>query len=81
MWLFLMFCLSSCSNNTVTVSKIEKQYPDKKYLRHCDAPVFDQKGAVYSDLFPYINSLRQALELCNNDKAALREWAGGSLAQ
>ncbi|MDH5518541.1 MAG: hypothetical protein OEY36_12105 [Gammaproteobacteria bacterium] len=55
---------------------MEKQLPQKKYLRDCGSPVFDKQQAVYSDLIPYIKSLQSALALCNNDKKALRQWSG-----
>lgn len=59
----------------MTVSDVVKQYPEKKYLRDCGSPAFTKERAVFSDLLPYIKTLQTALELCNNDKAALREWA------
>ena len=73
-YLFLSFILSSCSP-AVTVTKVELQYPDKKYLRDCGSPKFKQEQAVFSDLVPYIKTIQAALELCNNDKQALRDWA------
>ena len=73
-YLFLIFILSSCSP-AVVVTKVERQYPDKKYLRDCGSASFKNDKPVYSDLVPYIQSLRSLLELCNNDKKALRGWA------
>lgn len=75
-YLFLSLILSSCSQSVV-ITKIERQYPEKKYLRDCGSPKFKQKHAVFSDLVPYIKSIQTALELCNNDKQALRNWVSG----
>lgn len=72
--LSLTFILSSCSP-AVVITKVEKQFPEKKYLRDCGSPGFNKKAAVYSDLVPYIKTLQSALYLCNNDKKALRNWA------
>jgi len=72
-FLLLSFTLSSCSP-AITVTKLDKQYPDKKYLRDCGSPEFKREQSVYSDLIPYIKTLQSALELCNNDKKALRDW-------
>ena len=71
--LSLSFILSSCSP-AVVVTKVEKQYPDKKYLRDCGSPNFAKEEPVYSDLVPYIKTLQSALHLCKNDKKALRSW-------
>lgn len=73
-YLFLSFILSSCSPSVV-VTKIERQYPDKKYLKDCGSTGFKSDKPVYSDLVPYIQSLKSLLALCNNDKKALRRWA------
>jgi hypothetical protein len=72
--LSLSFILSSCSP-AVVITKVEKQFPEKKYLRDCGSPGFSKEAAVYSDLVPYIKTLQSALDLCNNDKRALRNWA------
>lgn len=73
--LSLSFILSSCSP-AVVVTKVERQYPEKKYLRDCGSPALNKEKAVFSDLVPYIKTLQSALDLCNNDKEALRSWAG-----
>jgi hypothetical protein len=69
----LSFILSSCSP-AVVITKVEKQYPEKKYLRDCGSPDFKKDKPVYSDLVPYIKTLQSAFSLCNSDKKALRNW-------
>ena len=61
-----MIC--ACSLNPV-----ERIKPPDLLLQDCYAPDF--AGETYGDLVLHVVELREAIGLCNNDKAALRQWA------
>lgn len=62
--------LASCATVTPPTTKL---LPPASLLAECPAPraALSTNGA----LVDYILALRNALRLCNDDKAALREWA------
>ena len=51
----------------------EKFLPPAALLEDCPVPILDIQ--TNADLVKGFLALRFALELCNNDKATLREWA------
>lgn len=47
--------------------------PPAVLLEDCLVNTF--AGATYGDLVQHAIDLKESLELCNNDKAALRKWS------
>lgn len=71
-----LMLLSGCSTTeyvTVTETVVKKQYPPEHWLAECGSPVFI--GNSNQDLMDYVLVMRTALNKCNEDKAALKEWA------
>lgn len=62
-----MLVLTGCATTTVKV------LPPVDLLAECPHPIVST--ATNGDLAKAIPAYRKALTLCNNDKAALREWA------
>lgn len=66
----LAMLMSGCATAT---PEVVKQYPPTDLLADCQHPVIDvtkNKGLAEGIL-----AYRAALDKCNNDKAALREWS------
>jgi hypothetical protein len=62
--------MASCAAVTPTSTKL---LPPASLLADCPAPA--PTVSTNGELVDYILALRGALRLCNDDKAALREWA------
>lgn len=62
--------LAGCATRPPQVVKL---YPPASLLADCAHP--DIQTGTNGDLARGILSYRAALDTCNNDKAALREWA------
>jgi hypothetical protein len=54
-------------------SEVIRLKPPDVLLQPCQASGFT--GQTYGDLVHYSIGLRETLELCNQDKAAIRQWA------
>lgn len=63
--------LSGCA--TAPEFREARDLPPAQLLQECEAP--SPIVTTNGDLARYILALKQALNLCNDDKAALREWA------
>lgn len=70
--LILAALLGGCATPAPIVIKLR---PDPVYLADCPHPDVDvsTNGGIATGLLAY----RTALDLCNNDKEALREWDKG----
>lgn len=66
--------LSGC--NSVPVVKERSVGPPVQYIQDCTEPVA-QHPLTNGALGQYALDARGALQACNKDKAALREWAAG----
>lgn len=69
-WTALFLGLTGCATKLPTVLKL---YPPTDLMQDCLAPTYTV--ATNGDLATGILLERNALALCNIDKAALREWA------
>lgn len=65
--ILLALIVTGCATTTV------KDLPPVDLLAECPHPVVST--VTNGDLAKAIPAYRKALTLCNNDKAALREWA------
>lgn len=64
-----LMCLMSygcCSTEIIRVK------PPEVFLQHTPDPI--PEGKTYGDMISHCLKLREAMELCNADKASLREW-------
>lgn len=52
-----------------------REVPPAELLRECPSPAFGGP-LTNSGLVGYVDDLRAALRACNDDKTALRDWAG-----
>lgn len=55
-------------------AKVEKMVPPVELLADC--PIQEPTFRTNRELAEYAQGLKYALESCNHDKSALREWAG-----
>lgn len=69
MLLYLMTLLG-CSSAEITRIR-----PPDLLMQPCGKPVFT--GHTYGDLVHHAVELRESLDLCDQDKTALRKWAEG----
>ncbi len=67
----LALVLAGCAHTQPP--QVIRELPPAALLEDCPVPVADL--ATNGALVDHILSLRYALRECNNDKAALREWA------
>lgn len=65
----------SLSLSAFGCSTIEVRTPPAALLEHCTGPALPE-FKVNAELLYYIQGLEYALSLCNEDKAALRQWSG-----
>jgi len=68
-----LLLLSACSTTTEYVSK--PVFPPDQLMKDCpqaEAPPAEQR--TYGGLVEYVLEQKKALEECNADKAALRQW-------
>lgn len=74
MALCLLTSLIGCAA-TKTIGVPTRDTPPEGLLADCVAA----RGAIKTnkDILTYVESLKSALKGCNDDKAALREWAKG----
>lgn len=63
--------LVGCS--VIPTSKVPVELPPTALLQEC--PIPEATVATNGQLAQWALSLKYALKLCNDDKAALREWA------
>lgn len=76
--LFALPLLTSCGGvptAVVTEAKVERVTPPTTLLEPCPEPKL--RGSRNGDLAQHIIDLRYALEKCNADKEALRNWVNG----
>lgn len=71
--LCLLLSSTACATKIETISVPTPQAPPAQYLRDCVAEKVEVR--VNADLVRQNLALKQALRLCNADKAALRAWA------
>jgi len=70
--LCLLALLSGCAT-APPVTLIQREKPPAHLLLDCPLPA--QEFRTNADLLAHILALRGSLRGCNDDKAALREWA------
>lgn len=70
--LLAALALSGCAGSTPL---LVRDLPPEVLLQDCPEPPANIR--TNKDLAEWALALRQALRVCNNDKAALREWATG----
>jgi hypothetical protein len=63
--------ITGCASNPVF--REAREVPPAQLMQDCPAP--SPIVTTNGELASYILSLKQVLRLCNDDKAALREWA------
>ncbi len=69
--LFLVLFLSACTSNPVV--RTEVVVPPKTFMAETPKPTFS--GTATGELVPFIRELNNALDSCNDDKQALRDWS------
>ena len=67
--LFVLAVLSGCASSTYTTVKA---YPPVDLVQDCNVTPYGVE--TNADLARAITSLKGAMQLCNNDKKALRLW-------
>lgn len=56
-----------------SLTEVQRLKPPAVLLLDCPTVAFT--GQTYGDLVQHAISLKEAIDLCNQDKAALRKWA------
>lgn len=71
--LTLLLLVTGCAS-TQTVYKTNTIYrnPPAFLLADCPAPAYN--GTTWADVADHASQLQSILDLCNSDKAMLREW-------
>lgn len=73
-WPFLvLLAMAGCASTHAI--KVQHIYPEQLFL---DCPTPSVEARTNGELARTLMDFRSALQTCNDDKAALREWAKGN---
>jgi hypothetical protein len=71
--LTLLLLVTGCAR-TQTVYKTNTAYRNPPAFLLADCPVPEYTGTDWQDVAEYAKAVQVMLDLCNGDKAMLREW-------